>query len=270
MEKVRWRGTWGIGDSMQALNVCHNYCFKNNTKVNLEMHWTHDEDYLHHPDDPETIIERTNWIHTKYYRQEDVTLTHVFNSDLFESGNMNPNKKKARFYFDSEAFDPNSAPNNDWIFKPEYYGGSRRKQVFWTPTYNSEPPRWWKRVLTSDDWYDIIKLLAGNGWIQVELNYRTPIEQAFNQIKQCNFVVCYDGMWHYIARNLGKPMFIPSKEGITKYNTPNAVTRPKKRTGSVKLETREFFNDDFFNKGLIEMRKTAKSYISRLRKQIEK
>ena len=30
-------------------------------------------------------------------------------------------------------------------------------------------------------------------------------------------------MWHYISKNFGKPHIIPSKEGVTTYNTPNAV-----------------------------------------------
>ena len=30
------------------------------------MHWEHDEDFLYHPDDPETIIDRMNFIHPKY------------------------------------------------------------------------------------------------------------------------------------------------------------------------------------------------------------
>ena len=28
---------------------------------------------------------------------------------------------------------------------------------------------------------------------------------------------------HYISKNFGKPHIIPSKEGVTTYNTPNAV-----------------------------------------------
>jgi|TARA_B110000908_G_C10210727_1_gene430082 hypothetical protein len=228
MEKVRWRGTWGVGDFMHSLNVCHNYCFYNNTKVNLEMHWQHDEDYRHHPDDPETIIERMSWIHDQYYRQDDVVVTHVFNSDLFQSGNTNPDKQKDRFYFDSNAYDPSSAPPNDWVFKPEVYLPKKKKIVIWTPHYNSEPPRKWKRFLTKDDWAGIIKLLRWKGWILVELTYRTPVRDAFKQIQEADFIFCYDGMWHYIARNFSKAMFIPSWEGITKYNTPMAMTRPNK------------------------------------------
>ena len=249
MEKVRWRGTWGVGDAMQALNVCHNYCNKNNVKVNLEMHWEHDDNHLTHPDDPETIIQRMEWIHTQYHRQNDVVITHVYNSDLFPSGNLNPDKDKHRFYFDSKSFRPNSAPPNDWIFKKSAFIKSPKKVVYWTPVHNSEPPRRWKRFLTNDDWYDIIKLLSGEGWIPVELTYRTPIDEAFKEIQEADIVVCYDGMWHFIARNFAKPMFVPSWEGITNYNTPNAVKRKNRE------EVKKFFNK--FPKGVREMRDRA-------------
>ena len=55
------------------------------------------------------------------------------------------------------------------------------------------------------------------------MTYRTPIEKAYNEIKTARYVVSYDGMWHYISKNFGKPHIIPSKEGVTTYNTPNAV-----------------------------------------------
>ena len=43
---IKWRGTWGIGDAMMALNVAHNYSFTYDTPVKLEMHWPHDEDFI--------------------------------------------------------------------------------------------------------------------------------------------------------------------------------------------------------------------------------
>ena len=278
-ETVKWRGTWGVGDFMHALNVCHNYCFKNKKKVNLEMHWEHDEDYLHHPKDPETIIERMKWIHTQYHRQDDVVITHVYNSDLFPSGNKNPDPDKKRFYFDSGTFDTRSGPPNDWIFKPESFVPARKKIVIWTPTYNSQAPRTWKKFLTNDDWYDIIKLLRWEGWILVELTYRTPIKDAFKQIQEANFVVCYDGMWHYISRNFGKPMFVPSWEGITDYNTPNAMRRPlidikeypdaQTAIEDGRKQVKEFFGNGGgdFTPNLTKMKKKSRNYLDMLKRK---
>lgn len=274
MEKVRWRGTWGVGDSMNALNVCHYYARSKGIKVNLEMHWSHDENHLESPKDPETIVQRTDWIHTQYHRQDDVVLTHVFNSDLFPKGNMNADVGKLRQIFDSGHNEPFIS---DWIFKPESFVKKKKKIVMWTPTYNTQQPRTWKRFLTSDDWYDIIKLLSWEGWILVELTYRTSIQDAFKQIAEADFVVCYDGMWHYIARNFGKPMFIPSWENITNYNTPNATRRPLLNisdypAGKVpelietsRKEVLDWFGGDF-KPSMDEMKIKAKKYLQRIKK----
>jgi hypothetical protein len=280
LETVKWRGTPGVGDFMMALNVCHNYAFVNKKKIVLEMHWEHDENYLHHPKDPETIIQRMEWIHTKYHRQDDVTITHVYNSDLFESGAFNNRQDKDRFYFDSGAYS-GDAPPSDWIFKKEELVPKKKKIVIWTPTYNKEPPRSWKRFLTNDDWYGIIKLLSWEGWILVELNYRTPIKEAYKQIQECDFVVCYDGMWHYISRNFSKPMFIPSWEGITRYHTPQAVKRPNINiknfpdfTEAQKVgrqEVKDFFKTggEDFTPSMNEMKSKANRYLKRISEYYE-
>ena len=223
MFKIRWRGTWGIGDSMWGLNVAHVHAKKIDAPVNLEFHWSHDEDYLTHPDDPETIIERTEWIATRYHREDDVVITHVYNSDLFDPDNTSGIKHKDRFYFEDNSEDPQGIPPQDWGFKKQEFINPLKKIVIFTPTHNSEPPRKWKRFLTNSDWDAIIQALRWRGWDTRILTYRTPIRDAYTQIKEARFVVCYDGMWHKIGRNFAKPMLIPSWEGITTYNTPNAV-----------------------------------------------
>ncbi len=230
MEKVRWRGTWGVGDFMMALQTVHNYCYYNDTKVNLEMHWATPEGHLETPKDPETIVERMEWIHTKFHRQEDVTITHVYNSDLFPSSNTSRETKK-RYYFESGKYTKKQNAPKGGVFKKREYRKPNPKGkniVFWTPTYNSEPPRSWKRFLTNDDWWGIIKLLRREGWILQELTYRTPIKEAYEKIQNADYVLCYDGMWHYIAGQLGKPMFIPSWEEITGYACPQVVCRPNR------------------------------------------
>jgi hypothetical protein len=269
MTIIRWRGTWGIGDSMNALNAAHLYSYTHNKDVTLEMHWRHDRDYLTHPDDPETIVERTDWIHTRYHEDERVKLVHKFHSELFEGGNMNNNVNKTRTYIDDVPHE--NLPNN-WIFKKKYYGHDRKKLVVWTPEHNSQKPRNWKNFLTKDDWCGILKAPLGKGDItKVELTYRTPIRDAFQQIQEATYVVCYDGMWHYIARNFSKPMFIPSWESVTKHNTPHAVVRPlieikgweyEPAVERGRKEVKEFFDDwDYNRKEMIDI---AKEYLKRL------
>ena len=55
--KIEWRGTWGVGDFMMALNCAHRHSWNTGNVINLEMHWAHDRDHLHHFEEEETIIE---------------------------------------------------------------------------------------------------------------------------------------------------------------------------------------------------------------------
>ena len=82
MEYVSWRGTPGVGDFMWALNCVHNYCYTQNKQVTLEFHWEHDEHHLHHFEDPETIIERLEYMHNFYHRKDDVQVKHVYAEKL--------------------------------------------------------------------------------------------------------------------------------------------------------------------------------------------
>jgi hypothetical protein len=36
-------------------------------------------------------------------------------------------------------------------------------------------------------------------------------------------VICYDGIWHYVAKNFARPLAVISGEGVTKYHTSNAL-----------------------------------------------
>jgi len=241
VEKVSWRGTPGVGDFMWALNCVHLHAYRTNTKVNLEMHWEHDEDHLHHFEDPETIIERMHYIHNFYHRQDDVLITHVFNSKdrysdwsfdddiVMENGlkrikaNM---RSKNRFHFESETYKDNDGPvpDNDWLFRQDAFQPTdKNKVVIWRPTFNAEIPRTWKRLLTDELWDGIIKKLCRAGLNITELTYRTPVREAMYHISNCRLVLCYDGMWHYVAKNFAKPLAVISTEDVTKYHTPHAV-----------------------------------------------
>ena len=243
MEKVTWRGTPGVGDFMWALNCVHLHAFQTKTKVNLEMHWEHGEDHLHHFEDPETIIQRMHYIHNFYHRQDDVVISHVFNSDgrysdwsfredivPDDDGQVRikaSDQPKNRFHFESGRYldtPGHSAPKNDWLFREDAFQNTDKNSiVIWRPTFNAEIPRTWKRILTNQQWDDIIKKLRRQRVNITELTYRTPIREAMYHIARCRLVLCYDGMWHYIAKNFAKPLAVISSEGVTKYHTPHAI-----------------------------------------------
>ena len=280
MELVTWRGTPGVGDFMWALNCAHNHSYTTGNKIKLRFYWEHGPDYLHHFEDPETIIERLEYVHNFYHRKDDVVVEHVYNdkesryskwkfSDdcvLMNDGRLRVaairRENKARFWFESGAWsdkDGSQCLYSDWIFREDAFKPrDPQKVVIWRPTFNAEIPRTWKRELTNEQWDGIINSLSAAGLYTVELTYRTPISEAIYHISTCRQVVCYDGMWHYIARNFMKPMMVMSIEGVTRVHTPHNHF------------PRQGFSVEGFNKlnlpdNLGESRKSAIDYEERCR-----
>lgn len=243
-ELVTWRGTPGVGDFMWALNSCHKYAADHNIrKINLELHWEHDEDYYHHFEDPETIVERCNYIHNFYHQQERVEIHHIFNAQgRYRDWKFNDDvvletngerriaaihNHKARFFFQSGYYDDkpgNQIPDNDWIFRQDAFKDyDPNRIVFWRPTWNAEKPRTWKRIFENDDWDQLIAHFESKGFNMHEVSYRTPVSEVMHLISTSRMVICYDGIWHYVAKNFARPLAVISGEGVTKYHTSNAL-----------------------------------------------
>ena len=243
-ELVTWRGTPGVGDFMWALNSCHKYAADHDIrKINLEIHWEHGEDYYHHFEDPETIIERCDYIHNFYHQKERVEIHHIFNAQgRYQDWKFNDDivletngerriaaihKHKARFWFQSGYYSDMpgaNIPDNNWIFrKGAFQDYDPKRIVFWRPTWNAEKPRTWKRIFENDDWDKLIKHFEGLGFKMHELSYRTPASEAMYLISTSRMVICYDGIWHYVAKNFARPLAVISGEGVTKYHTENAL-----------------------------------------------
>ena len=56
-----------------------------------------------------------------------------------------------------------------------------------------------------------------------EVSYRTPVSEVMHLISTSRMVICYDGIWHYVAKNFARPLAVISGEGVTKYHTSNAL-----------------------------------------------
>lgn len=251
---IQWRGTPGVGDAMQIINVALRWSFANRQKVILEIHWEHGPNFLYHPDDPETIIQRTDWIYKKYHQNERIDLVHVYNSDMFKYKFWDLNKVRVNFVNrDIEDTAERSGKtgawyNPGWLFEAkEFKTAKPKKIVVFNSSKNAEPPRRWKRFVTDEEWNNLIKKMRDEwGYNVIELTYRHPIETAYRQIQNCDAVISYDGMWHWIARNFCKPMIIPSYEGITSYATPNALKAKDSKTFHDWLQSKEHFEKDTF------------------------
>ena len=267
---IKWRGTWGIGDAMMALNVAHNYSFTHDTPVKLEMHWSHDEDFILDKRDTQTIVEQQKFLHDQYYQNDRVELTHVFKTTLFDYSIpyvQDMRRDKARWYFD-EIVNRNIVKFMNWPFKDipkpknSFMIEDNLKGVCWTPMHNSEPPREWKRDLTEEDW-KLSKERFGSIADITEISYRTPVQNAFQIIKESDFVFCYEGMWHFIARNFAKPIVIQAR----------VITEAKQNTPQVKqLYSREDYLewlDKPVRTNITGMQNRAREYYKRLIKYYE-
>jgi hypothetical protein len=220
--EIDWRGTIGVGDILYGLNCAHQLAHMFNHPIKMNVFWTHGEDYNYHYEDPETIIERTHYLHNMYHRQSDVTLNHIYNSPTDHEieklrwrgfGHTRESQRVLQFHH--------------WMFRKElWHRGYSKKVVFWRPTFNREIPnggKKWKMTFTVGEWERIIQFLELKGYNLVELGYRTPVNEAFYHIRTSSFCIFYDGMWQYIARNFCKPVITLGGSSICKVHSPQGV-----------------------------------------------
>lgn len=235
---IKWRGTIGLGDCMMALNCAHHHAWHTGYKIKLIMHWDHDADYLHHFEEEETIVDRMQYIHKFYLHRDQVSIFHEFNHRgdfYYDPEEVDILENKNRYEFEDHRYHnvKGKVPPNLWTFDERLTSAKKyidmrlitrnmkkKKVVVWRPLHNAEPPRPWKRRLTNDDWDVIITKLRRAGLHVVELTYRTPIREAMFHLQTCRMSLSYDGMYHYVSRNLCLPMAVVSDAAITKYHTP--------------------------------------------------
>jgi hypothetical protein len=225
-DHLEWKGTIGQGDSMMGLNVAHMMASLLKTTVKMDVHWYHSKDYLFHPEDPETIVQRFDYIKSMYYKNETVEINHIYNSTETDIKNI----RFRGFIEDKKTRGSVINGLNSWIFRPDLFTPPERdKIVIWKPFNNATPAPSWKLSFGESDWSKIEKhyLKKKHRYNIVELSYRTPIREAFYHIRTCNYVVCYDGMWHYITRNFMKPSFVIGNQSVIKAHNPHAITMRK-------------------------------------------
>lgn len=221
-----WKTTPGIGDLMYGLNVAYFRSFILQKPVNLNLHWYHSPDFLYHFEDPETILERFKYINNFYIRDEaEVYIDHTFNS---ADGAL---YVKRWYGYTDKKYNTNSKKgekrirDNQWLFRPEVRNRPivDRKIVLWRETFNAQKPRSFKSTFNADEWLDIIDLIEAQDYKVIEIDYRTPIREVFYHIASAEAIVCYEGMWHYVAKNFAKPLIVLTRDIVTNMHTPNAL-----------------------------------------------
>ena len=66
LDTIRWKTTFGIGDTMYGMNIAHMRAFVNQKPTTFELHFFHEKDYRYHYEDPETVYERFEYVRKRY------------------------------------------------------------------------------------------------------------------------------------------------------------------------------------------------------------
>jgi len=238
-DNIHWKGTPGVGDFMFGLNVAHaNSYLQNNKPVQITFNWFWDVKQKYHFEDPEFTIERLDYIHKLYKDYGNVTVKHKYNSKrnaVYVSQTDGATEKYMR-----KGYLARMGLTNWWHFDERLILPSvKGKFVFWRDTFNADVVRPWKRLIDHHGWDQVVDNFYINGYEPVELTYRTPIREAVYHINTADFVMCYDGLWHYVAKNFHKPLIVLSRSSITRLHTPEALTLGEKN-GEVFHYSRNF------------------------------
>lgn len=236
---IDWKGTIGVGDILFGYNIAHmaTHLARKRREIpytTINVHWTHEKNYLLHFEDPETIIERADYLHSFYHDKDSIKVNHIFNS-------CDEEIKLLRHRGIQRIENPTKVIMgiNSWIFRRDSWcdNSDSRKVVFWRPLFNANLPRGWKRIFNNAHWEQIISILEKRNFHLVELSYRTPVREAFYHINTARFCIFYDGMWQYIARNICKPVISLGDSNILSVHSPQAVCfktpEPDKGGGTV-------------------------------------
>lgn len=223
--EVRWKGTPGVGDILFGFNSVHMIThlgrkIRDIPQMTMHCHWDHGEDYFHHFEDPETIVERANYLHNFYFDKDAIKVVHHFDAydkELWRVRHQGFRRQR------SDTALLHGLPH--WMYRPEVRAKPiENKVVFWRPLFNRENPYSWKMVFSNRDWERIIHVLECHGFEMTELTYRTPVREAFYHINTARFCIFYDGMWQYIVKNLCKPAIaLGDVPGLLEAHDPQAV-----------------------------------------------
>ena len=219
---IHWKGTPGVGVFMFGLNVAHVHAYLLHKPVKLTIHWYWDVKNQYHFEDPELTIERMEYIHNFYQDKDMVEIDHVYDSvrgDVYANQTSKPTSLLLR-----SGYMARMSLINWWQFRNNCrLPVSPKKLVFWRDTFNADVVRPWKRLINHHQWDVMINQFYMHGFEPVELTYRTPISEAMYHINTSKFVICYDGLWHYVAKNFHKPLIVLSRSSITKLHTTECM-----------------------------------------------
>lgn len=189
--KIDWRGGIGYGDFLTGLAYAHNCKLKYKTDIKFVLHWNHSKNYKPSTQDPETIIERCNYIGSLF--PNDISILHKTDSlvPYRYINNLHENNPVHGMY---------NLNLSSTIYKNVI--------VTWRSSSNLTPVGKSKDPLTDIEWEYLYDWLRDLGYEIVEVTYRTPIKEVVDICKKCVGGIGYDGMIHQIFKLIQKPVIL--------------------------------------------------------------
>jgi hypothetical protein len=190
-------------------------------KVTLNFYWPNSSDWTFHFEDPQTLVEQQKYLHSRMHGLDkvDVEVNNIFDADTsFLEGALHSgieNKFGYRVLHNV----------NTWLFREQFLNVPviDNLVVIWRTKWidSKYPP--FKDSYDASYWDLIIPILKMKGFNVVEVTHRTPISEVFFLISRCRFVVAYNGMYHYLSKNLIKPMIVLGNSKIIRTHNPQAI-----------------------------------------------
>lgn len=187
---VKWRTGVGYGDFVTGLGYAHTASIKYQVPVEIEFHWNHSKDYLFSSDDPETIVDRCEYIYSIMKKNPMVGVSHKFNSP-----------HKFRFYNQLDEFNP---LHGLWYSSLKHTTKSKHVAI-WTAENNLTFPGQLKDPV-NQRWNEVREKLSD--YKIEEITYRTPVREAIDIIRRCEFGIGYDGLAHQLFKFMWKPIIV--------------------------------------------------------------
>ena len=187
---VKWRTGVGYGDFVTGLGYAHSATIKYRVPVSIEFYWNHSRDFLFSHNDPESIVDRCDYIYSIMRYSPMVEVKHKFNT-----------KADFRFYNQLDEFNPLHGlwyTDLPMLTKPKHI-------AIWTTENNVEFPGILKDPAYRH-WNEIREKF--NDYVIEEITYRTPVKTAIEIIQRCEFGIGYDGLAHQLFKFMWKPLFV--------------------------------------------------------------
>lgn len=181
---LEWEATYGYGDIIGGVTHAIRH------DRDLYFNWHKDRHFYppnqkYHPDDPETIMERTEYIISKF--KCDIEIEH-----------RHKDKMEYRFV--------NRIEETEWygtvaptVDEPEVTDTI----AIWHPMNNVDRKRC---PLSNENWHALLKILNRKGENLEILSYRDPIDHVFETIRKSKLCIGYEGMGQLISKNYYKPL----------------------------------------------------------------